>query len=227
MDTVTWNHAKLAIVQSHAIISYHSKLAIVQSHIKDHQIHWQGSSTHHTPSTHGIPDTPERPMRSSSTTLFHRTSVSTSVIFGDPYYGPKDLLYPKSTTQPRLRDLLHPKSTTLSSVSTHSSPPLHGSQIHQFPTCTLQCTNRPASSLCAGSYPGPGPGPCPWGQSPQKLLELVLLEFIWGLYFRFHLLLTTFTLKAKIPLALVNFNVTCLTRVVTGSKQVTLSLSVT
>ena len=50
-----------------------------------------------------------------------------------PYYGPKDLLYPKSITQPRLRDLLHPKSTTLpppvlvnnwfSSVSTHSCAP--------------------------------------------------------------------------------------------------------
>ena len=97
--------------------------------------------------------------RYSSTTLFHRTSVSSSVIFGDPYYGPKDLLYTKSTTQPRLRYVLHPKSTTLpprvlannwySSVSTHSSPPLQGSQSHQFPACTLQRTNPPASSLRA------------------------------------------------------------------------------
>ena len=71
----------------------------------------QLNSSH--PSTHGIPDASERPSRSSSTTLFHRTSVSSSVIFGDPYYGSKDLLYPKSTTQPRLRDLLHPKSTAL------------------------------------------------------------------------------------------------------------------
>ena len=74
-----------------------------------------------------------------------RNTVSTSAIFGDPYYGPKDLLYPKSTTQSRLRDLLHPtcKSTTLpspvlannwfSSVSTHSSSLLQGSKSHQFP----------------------------------------------------------------------------------------------
>ena len=68
-------------------------------------------------STHGTPDASRRPSKSSSTTLFHRTSVSSSAIFGDPYYGPRDLLYPKSTTQPRLRDLLHPKSTNLPSPS--------------------------------------------------------------------------------------------------------------
>ena len=56
-------------------------------------------------------------------------------------YGPKDLLYPKSTSHPRPRDLLHPKSTILpppvlannwfSSVSTHSSPPY---SKHSSPT---------------------------------------------------------------------------------------------
>ena len=90
----------------------------------------QLNSSH--PSTHGIPDASERPSRSSSTTLFHRTSVSTSAIFGDPNYGPKDLLYPKSTDHLRLRDVPHPKSTTIpppvlvnnlfSSVSTRCSP---------------------------------------------------------------------------------------------------------
>ena len=51
-------------------------------------------------STHGIPDASQRPSTFSSTTQFHKTLVSSSAIFGDPYYGPKDLLYPKSTTQP-------------------------------------------------------------------------------------------------------------------------------
>ena len=54
-----------------------------------------------------------------------------------------------STNHPKLRDLLHSKSTTLPppvlvnncSVSTHSSPPLQGSQYHQFPACTLLRTN--------------------------------------------------------------------------------------
>ena len=54
--------------------------------------------------THINTDASEGSSRSSSTTLFHRISVSTSAIFGDPYYGPKDLLYPKSTTHPTLRD---------------------------------------------------------------------------------------------------------------------------
>ena len=45
-------------------------------------------------STHDIPYALERPSRSSSTTLFQRTSVFTSAIFGNPYYWPKDLLYP-------------------------------------------------------------------------------------------------------------------------------------
>ena len=94
-------------------------------------------------STHSTSDASERPSRFSSITLFHRTSVSTSAIFGDPFYGLKDLLYPKSTSQPRLRDLLHPKSYTLplpvlvnkwfSSVSTHS-PPLPHCKDH---SCTV------------------------------------------------------------------------------------------
>ena len=181
-------------------------------------------------STHSTQDASGRPSKCSSTTQFHKTSVSSSVMFGDPYtlktpgsdltrkrvrggqthfgvrptrnpgqtdpeseserhfglrfrsflpgfqisltqewvwphgtlfrvksdpgvfrvyYGPKNLLYPKSTTQPKLRDLLHPKSTTLpppvlvnkwfSSVSTHSSPPLQdpSQQHHHFPACTL------------------------------------------------------------------------------------------
>ena len=50
------------------------------------------SHLHVSVSTHGIPDTSERTSKFSST-----TSVSSSAIFGDPYYGPKDLLYPKST----------------------------------------------------------------------------------------------------------------------------------
>ena len=43
-------------------------------------------------STHGIPDASERPSKFSSTTQVHKTSVSSSAIFGDPYYGPRDLL---------------------------------------------------------------------------------------------------------------------------------------
>ena len=42
--------------------------------------------------THDIPDASERPSRSSSTTLYPRTSASTSATFGNPYYGQKDLL---------------------------------------------------------------------------------------------------------------------------------------
>ena len=54
------------------------------------------------PSTHGIPNASERPSRSSSTTLFHshRTSVSTSAIFGDRYYTLKDLLISKVHNPP-------------------------------------------------------------------------------------------------------------------------------
>ena len=110
-------------------------------------------------STHGIADTSWRPSKFSSTTQFHKTSVSSSVTFCDPYYGPKDI-YSKSTTQPRLRDLLH-QSTTLpplcfannwfSSVSTHSLSKDPSQQYHQFPACTLQRTNHPASSFAWSS----------------------------------------------------------------------------
>ena len=41
-------------------------------------------------------------------------SVTSTISFPPTHFhGPKDLLYPKSTTQPRLMDLLYPKSTTI------------------------------------------------------------------------------------------------------------------
>ena len=70
------------------------------------------------------------------------------------HYGPNDLLYPKSTTQPRLRDLLHPKSTTLpptvlvnnwfSSVSTHSS--------HTAPAPSIPVNNTTSSRQHASTH---------------------------------------------------------------------------
>ena len=100
----------------------------------------------------------------SITTLFHRTSDSTSAIFGDPYYRPRifDIQSPQPTPDwgisyiPSQPPSLPPPvlvNNWFSSVSTHSSPPppppLQGSLSHQFPACTLQRTNPPASSLRA------------------------------------------------------------------------------
>ena len=78
-------------------------------------------------STHGIPDASERPSRSSSTTLFHRTSVSTPAIFGDRFY----IQSPQPTPDWGISSILSQPPSHLpvlvnnwfSSVSTHSSPP--------------------------------------------------------------------------------------------------------
>ena len=125
------------------------KSAILKhSHIKDHQIDWQAAQLITPINIHGIPEVSAIEMFN----LFHITSVSTSVIFGDPYYGPKDLLYPKSTT-PQTEGSHTSKPTTLpplvlvnnwlSSVSTHSTPPLPHSPtqripVPQFPACTVR-----------------------------------------------------------------------------------------
>ena len=93
--------------------------------------HWlAGSPTQSHLSTHGIPDASERPSTFSSTTQFHKTiGLLSSAIFGDPYYGPKDLLYPKSNNLPlclSTTDSFQWAHTPLISVtSTISFPPTH------------------------------------------------------------------------------------------------------
>ena len=71
------------------------KLSIVKhSHIKDHQIDWQAAQLI-TP----INSWHTRRMREANK-IFKHDTISSPVIFGNPDYGPNDLLHPKSTTLP-------------------------------------------------------------------------------------------------------------------------------
>ena len=87
------------------------KSAIVKhSHIKDHQIDWQAAQFI-TPINTWHPIRIRKAIEIFKHDTVHRFLHQRYLAI--PYYGPKDLLYPTSTTQPRLRDLLHPKPTTL------------------------------------------------------------------------------------------------------------------
>ena len=135
------------------------KSAIVKhSHIKDHQIDRQAAQLI-TPINTWHP----RRIREAIEIFKHDTVPQDIGFYISDIWRP--LLWTEGssiskvhTTHPRISYILsHPPFLPLCLLTTDSvqwaqtppPPPLQGSQSYQFPACTLQRTNPPASSLCA------------------------------------------------------------------------------